>query len=242
MLSPRTRNSPSNRSPRFSTCRVSSRPTGSSSNCWPGSSRWTHKYLSPIDLEDAVVSLDGRELPFVEWFGGDPGEARAGRGRHGGRPKLTTIEEKATEVGARLFHYRAIRDHNDRGIASLDILVIPRPANEAYLNFTAEVVKKYIKAREDGMAAFGGANLSPLEQNVLSVFNEYFKDIQRDDRALPGEDKEFDTKFTTWLKEKSAWVPLRVVLKDDPETLDKAGFPVREDRGIPQGVPIGRDG
>ena len=42
---------------------------------------------------------------------------------------------------------------------------------------------------------------------------------------MPGTDPDFDARYTQWLKEKSAWVPLGVIREVPVEELAKAGFP-----------------
>ena len=38
----------------------------------------------------------------------------------------------------------------------------------------------------------------------------------------------FDEKFSLWLRESSAWVPLKVLLKANPDDLVAAGYPEAE--------------
>ena len=56
---------------------------------------------------------------------------------------------------------------------------------------------------------------------------------RRDQQKTPGEDATADEKFTSWLRDSSTWVPLKVLLKAKPEDAGRG----RISRGLGQGVP-----
>jgi len=173
------------------------------------------KWLSPAELEEAEVIVDGKHIPFLSWLQdlGKRGEEAGSMG--GGKPKLSDVEQKGFEVGMRLAHYRSIRDKEAIGMVPL--LGMPRPANAAMLHFTAEAYKK---ASEQGPRS-----LNALELEAFASLNKYLNDIPSKDQAMPGTDPAFDARYTAWLKDKSAWVPLGVIRETAVEELAKAGFP-----------------
>jgi ABC-type transport system involved in cytochrome c biogenesis permease subunit len=178
-----------------------------------------HKWVSPGELENAEVTVNGRRISFTDWFG--EVMRKQGGGEMEGSRNLTDLEGKVAEVGARLFYYQAIRDHNQRGVPSLDLDVVPRPSTAEYLKFTGEAYKKDVQER--------GVGLTPLEQNASDTLADYLEDLQPEDRDLPGNgNAKFDERFTTWLREKSQWVPLRVLLESEDEELARAGFPAEK--------------
>ena len=80
------------------------------------------------------------------------------------------------------------------------------------------------KAREAGSSR----NLSPFEFDVLKSLDTYWNAIPRDQRKDPAQDAAFDEKFALWLRESSAWVPLKVLIKANPDDLAAAGYPEAE--------------
>ncbi len=173
------------------------------------------KWLTPEELESAEVIADGKHTPFLQWLDGLSRRGERPGPMSGAKPKLTDLEQKGFEVGTKLAHYRAIRDKEALG--AVPLLGMPRPANAAMLNFTTE---SYKKAEEKGPR-----NLAPLELEAFATLNKYLNDIPGKDRALPGTDAEFDSRYTAWLKEKSAWVPLGVIRETPVDELAKAGYP-----------------
>jgi hypothetical protein len=93
---------------------------------------------------------------------------------------------------------------------------MPRPVNPKYLAYTAEAYKK---ARTSG-----GRDLNPVELDAALTLRDHMKNLQAKDQALPGEDKEFDQRFTTWLRQSASWVPLRLLIDGDEAELVKAGY------------------
>ncbi len=179
------------------------------------------KWLSPEDLETADVTIDGKKIPFINWLdeisqrrqkGGpmSPGVSRASI-----RVERLDLEGKAFDVGVKLGHYRAIRDK--QGLGMVPLLVMPRPANQAMLVFSAESYKKAVEQE--------GRGLDTLEQESAVNLNHYYRDIPIQDHAMPGTDPKFDARYTAWLREKSAWVPLGVLRESPIDELAKAGYP-----------------
>ena len=173
------------------------------------------KWLSPEDLEGAQVTVDGKPTPFVQYLDDLTTRGQRAGGMRGGKPKLTAVEQKAFDVGMMLARYRAIRDKET--FTAVPLLVTPHPASQVTLNYTAEAYKK---AEEQGPRS-----LAPLELEAANTLHKYLNDIPSKDRAMPGTDPAFDAKYTQWLKEKSAWVPLGVIREVPVEELAKAGFP-----------------
>ncbi|WP_406696183.1 cytochrome c biogenesis protein CcsA [Singulisphaera sp. Ch08] len=179
-----------------------------------------HEWLSPRVLEATQLQHEGHTLTFSQWVGEILD--RKDRGRSDGiaaASKLTPIEVKATEVGERLFHYQAIREHKSPAIKPLDLLVVPRPFNEAYSVYSTASFEKGMKPNQ---------TLSPLEANVANTLVEYLQGLQSKDWALPGEDAVFDQKLAVWLAERSPWIPLGIILGSDVSELAHAGLPAEQ--------------
>ena len=175
------------------------------------------KWMSPAELEDAEVIVENEHIPFIQWLQGI-GRRGAEADEAGGKPKLSDLEEKGFAVGMRLAHYRSIRDKGALGMVPL--LGMPRPANPAMVRFTAEAYRKGIGQ--------GRRSLSPLEEEAVAALSKYLNDIPGKDQAMPGTDPAFDAKFTAWLKDKSAWIPLGVIREAPVEELARAGFPAEK--------------
>ena len=173
------------------------------------------KWLSPADLQDAEMTVNGEPTSFVSWISGISRRGGQGGAMGGDEPALSELERKGFEVGMRLAKYRAIRDRET--FSALPLMAQPHPVNEAYLNYSAESFRKVLKE--------GQQSLAPMEREAAITLDKYLNDQPRKDRALPGTDKEFDTKFLGWLKEKSAWVPLGLIREVPVEELARAGYP-----------------
>jgi ABC-type transport system involved in cytochrome c biogenesis permease subunit len=171
------------------------------------------KWLTPEDLETADVTVDGKKVPFLVWLDGLSKRKQGGPMSKGA--KLTDFEDKGFDVGMKLDHYRAIRDKQAMGVVPL--LVFPRPASQTMLAFSAEAYKKAVETE--------GQGLTPLQHEAASMLNSYYRDMDIKDHAAPGTNSKFDAKYTQWLKEKSAWVPLGVIRETPIEELTSAGFP-----------------
>ncbi len=195
-----------------------------------------NKWLSPDDLNLSNVNDGAHAHSFVDWFREIVGKQQ--EGGMGGSVKLPALEQKAAEVGMRLFHYEAIRDRNEREIPRMDISVLPRPNTQAYLKFMGEAALK-----EDGFTA--------LERDARAILGEFLENLQAEDRAIPGQSvsaeegegpeqlklrqerqERLEKNLTLWLHEKADWIPLRIVLDADEAELSRAGFPVEKFRAF----------
>lgn len=173
------------------------------------------KWLSPKDLENATVTVEGMKLPFQDWFRNLVRKKNSGQmGDY--QTKLTELENRAYEVGGRLAHYKAIRDRT--GIGSNPVYAaIPRPGSETYVKFAGDSLKKAIEGSDTA--------LSPLQKDTLAATESYFENVPNSDRALPGTKPEFDRKFSNWLSGRSPWIPLFTLIESDEAELVAAGFP-----------------
>ena len=172
------------------------------------------KWMTPAELEEAQVTVDGKPTPCFAWLG----QLAQRRQQEGENAKLTEVEKKALEVAGRVFAYRTIRDKLPGGDAAL--MVMPRPANDAMLAYTARVIEE---ARERGESS-----MTPLGTEALETLSKYFADVPKKDQALPGTNPEFDARYKQWVKDRSAWVPLAVVRGASVDELARAGFPTKE--------------
>ena len=206
------------------------------------------KWLSPNDIEDAVVTVDGKTESFPDWFAAIVSKDQAIRtAQSSGRIKgaapiapLSSIEAKVLEVGERLVRYKAFRDKNGRALEGLEIEATPRPANASYLAFTRNallaaprfVVETFPlenldqTARESLQAADLDQRLDAFQVNTLEVFASYIDEVKKKDRYLPGTNPGSDTRYLSWLEDKAAWVPIRFLLDLDLKELERAGYPV----------------
>src|SRR5579883_911578 len=176
-----------------------------------------HKWLSPRELENTQVNLEGQKVPFESWFRDLARRKQQAGSNPSGAGKLTDVEQRAIEVGTRLVHYQALRDREVRSVEPL--LVMPRPSNERYLAFTTKAVEKARKSQSmNGFAL--------LELDALKALDTYWDGIMLDDREVPGTNAKFDAKFVAWLRDNSVWVPLRALLDASPEQLEDAGYPL----------------
>ncbi len=197
-------------------------------NRWADKLADGRKWISPADLEAAVVEVDGRRIGFLDWFGETFDRARDARQR-GESYAMTPEEKKVAQVGERLLQYQGFRDHNPRAIADFDLLVVPRPVNQAYLKFTGNVIKTLLDetSRDKQPSALAMDAFHTLQSYLedLKSIRNYVKDVRDGKQKLPGEDPKFDPGFTKWLQKKSSWVPLRIVMESDLDELASAGFP-----------------
>ncbi len=176
----------------------------------------SHKWLTPRELEHAEVTVGGQRIPFMSWL--MELSKRKEEGEAKGVAALNDVEKRALEVGSKILNYQA---HRDRAVKRIEpLLVMPRPANDAYLSYSAEALKQ---AQTQGFET-----LTPLQKDVVNVLMTYENDIPGDERAMPGTKPEFDKNFTAWLKDRSVWVPLVSLLEAKPGELEKAGFPPKE--------------
>ncbi|QEH33371.1 Cytochrome c biogenesis protein CcsA [Aquisphaera giovannonii] len=181
------------------------------------------KWLSPREIEDAKIAGHGDPEPFMQWAS----ELNEQKERYDANPKsaakLSETERRALEVARRLMTYKAVSGDETRSATM--IRVMPRPSSAKAMGYLAGVIKK---ARESKDVR----SLSPLEFDVLKALDTYWDAIPRDQRRDPGEDPKFDERFGAWLRENSAWVPLKAFVKSGAEDLIAAGYPEAETRAF----------
>lgn len=181
------------------------------------------KWMTPKDLEAAKIQVDGRPLEFKDWFRNLMMKKNGGGMMGGPAVKLTELENRAYETGGRLIHYQGIRDRTGVGRTPI-YTILPRPHSEAYLKFTADALKKVIEGKETA--------LSPLERDAVASLENYFEDLPKSDRAMPGTNPDFDRKFAGWLSTKSPWGPLNTLLEADDAELARAGIPAESAKAM----------
>jgi ABC-type transport system involved in cytochrome c biogenesis permease subunit len=128
----------------------------------------------------------------------------------------TEVERRAIEVAHRLGTYLAYS--GDRFSSAGLILAMPRPSDSKYLAYTAGAIKE---ARESKRTD----DLPLMKLDALRAISTYWDVIPREDHKTPTEDATADERFAAWLRDSSAWVPLKVLLKSKPEELVAAGYP-----------------
>jgi ABC-type transport system involved in cytochrome c biogenesis permease subunit len=174
-----------------------------------------HRWLSPRDLQDGDVTVEGKPVPFRRWIE-ELSERSQEAGAMDGKPDFNDLEKRGEEVGDRFLIYESVRDRSET--FGLPLMIFPHPTNAAFFTFSGAALQKGTKSRD--------AQLTPLELDAANTLARFWRDLPGDDRALPGQDPKFDQRYTTYLKEDAAWVPLRVVLAADLKEIERAGFPV----------------
>jgi len=178
-----------------------------------------HKWLTPRELEDARISHKGQTTAFMEWVAGLDEQKQKFDANPRSAERLTETERRAIDAGQRLMTYKA-HSSDEMRFAGI-VRVMPRPFSVNALRYVTQVIKK---ARESN----NPRDLAPIELDTLKALDTYWNDIPRDQRVDPGEKAQSDEEFSTWLRESSAWVPLKVLLKAKPENLVEAGYPEAE--------------
>ena len=174
-----------------------------------------HKWLTPHELEEAKVTVDGEpSQPFESWFRSIVQKKRQADMSTDGSVALNEVEESAYEVGGRLVHYQSIRDREPG--SPMPLYVIPRPSNPAHLAYVGALVEKFRKQEL--------ASPTPLENDAAVSLQTYWEDVPNENRAVPGTQTKTDAAFSAWLKNRSVWIPLKVILDSKPEELAAAGF------------------
>ncbi|MFO0892336.1 MAG: cytochrome c biogenesis protein CcsA [Isosphaeraceae bacterium] len=182
-----------------------------------------HKWLTPRELEDARIDHHGDAHPFMEWVAELDDQKRKFDANPGSAERLTETERRALDVGHRLMSYRAYSGDELRSAGI--VRVMPRPSSYKALAYITTVIKK---ARETKNLR----DLAPIEFDTLKALDTYWNDVPRDERHEPGENAQFDEKFSAWLRDSSVWVPLKVLLKAKPDDLVAAGFPEAETKAF----------
>ncbi len=178
-----------------------------------------HKWLTPRELEDARISHMGQTTAFMEWVASLDEQKQKFDANPKSAERLTETERRAIDAGQRLMTYRAYSGAEMRSAGI--VRVMPRPSSFKALGYVAQVIKK---ARESKDLR----ELAPIEFDTLKALDTYWNDIPRDQRVAPGENAQLDEEFSTWLRDSSAWVPWKVLLKAKPENLVEAGYPDAE--------------
>jgi ABC-type transport system involved in cytochrome c biogenesis permease subunit len=182
-------------------------------------SRW----MAPRELEQARITAGGQTLPFLDWASELQEQQRKFSNNPQSVARPTELERRAVEVASRLSTYQA---YSGERLRSNDvILIMPRPSSAQYLADSARTIKK---ARE-------GANprdLPLFQQDELQAISTFWNDVPRDDRRDPTQDPAFDQRYAAWLRDNSAWVPLKVLLRSKPEELTAAGYPETQMRAF----------
>ena len=176
-----------------------------------------HSWLSPGILEKTRFPYEGRELTLAEWVGEiQDTKERGGSVGKIDPPGLKPIEEAAVQAGERFLIYRSIRDHNFTDTKPQDVMMLPRPSDETYLNYSTEAFHKGLRPDQ---------NLSPIETDVANTLVEYLETLPSRKWALPREDGVFDQEYEVWLSRSSRWIPVGSILRSDHASLSKAGMP-----------------
>ena len=185
------------------------------------------KWVAPADLESARVMEDGKLVAYPELVKRLI-DRRDGAGMNESDPQFDAKEKKYLALGERLLRYQGFRDGNTLKARSLDIPIVPRPLSQPYLDYTAKVLST-VMARGGSPEAIPDldldvtATLASYLQDIQSV-SGYMADLRDGKQKPPGQDPQFDKAFTKWLRETSSWVPLRVLLSSDDDSLAAAGF------------------
>ena len=183
------------------------------------------KWLSPADLDEARIRHGDHDETFMEWVAQLDEQKRKFDESPALAARPTEVERRAIEVGRRLATYRAYSGEEMRSAGLIRIM--PRPFGAQAFAFLKDVVNK-VRTAEN----LNPRDLPPVEFDALKALDTYLNDVPSSDRHDPGEDAEFDKKFAAWLAESSVWTPLKVILKADPESLVKAGYPEKETRAF----------
>jgi ABC-type transport system involved in cytochrome c biogenesis permease subunit len=186
-----------------------------------------HKWLTPRELNEARITSKDQAVAFIDWAGELQEQKRQFDANPKSAPRLTEVERRAVEVYMRLSTYEAYS--GDRFQTNGLVLIMPRPSSAQYLAETAKTIKQFKAAREKGEDP---RSLPLLKLDELKAISTFLNDIPSDDRHDPTENAEFDQRYTTWLRDNSVWVPLKVILKSKPEELVEAGYPESQVRGF----------
>ena len=174
----------------------------------------SRKWLSPNDLQDAQVTVEGRAVPLPTWLDGITQRKQEAGSMGGAATKLTELERRAFEVGTRLASYRVLRDA-DKAVR-VPLLFLPHPSNTAFLSYSGTAMDK--------VRAEGRRGLTLLELDTVATLSKYLEQVARKEWSKPGADPTFDANYSNWLRDNSAWIPLAVMVTAPPDELAKAGF------------------
>ena len=177
------------------------------------------KWLSYDDLDNAHLTINGKEIGYREWIG-SIFQARKSLPANS-KVDPTPLEKKGIEAAEKMHVYMSLRDGNPKEIPAFDIYVTPRPLGPQYLKFTADTYKKLTDPKR---SRAGDGHVTHLEEEAWSTFKTYTDNLKATARHIPGSNAEFDERYTEWLREKSAWISMRVLAESDPTELARVGF------------------
>ena len=178
------------------------------------------KHLSPREIESAMVSVEGKRVPFGDWLD-DLGKRDAMSHRRMSKtPALAGLDKKALESGVRLRHYQAIRGDASATATQVVDALVPRPSNAAFMKFSGALLSK-IRAKD---IASEDA-LSILEKEALKTLSIFTNDLRTKERHDPGTNEEFDARYAEWLRQTSNWLSLKTLMAADPAELEAFGYP-----------------
>ena len=177
----------------------------------------SNKWLTPDELAEAHPTIDGHHAPFAEWVDSIQDRMAETKRTTGADLVLTDIEQAGYDAGIALSRYRQLRDLEFRG--GLPIRVVPRPHGEGSVRFAGETVRSLDPGKTDEAA------MSPLGLDMLNDLAKFKENTQAKDWAIPGENPANDARYTDWLANTAAWVPLPILIKSDEAELVKAGYP-----------------
>lgn len=189
------------------------------------------KWIAPADLAAAQVTVgDQTDVAFLDWYNRLVMQIQQAR-REGQTFEPTPRERRVLEMGRRLLTYQSFRDRNPDGDRHAEILAIPRPYDARYLEYNRALVEGLARA-EDRNKQF--QSFSDFDRDVFATLSAYLADIRSpagylDDIAEgkqkpPGQDPKFDQGYAKWLRDKSAWLPVRLIQATDLDALDRAGI------------------
>lgn len=182
------------------------------------------KHLTPREIESAMVTVEGKRVPFGDWLDDLAKRDAMSHRRMSKTPPLAGLDKKALESGRRLRHYQALRGDNPgvRSPETVDAL-IPRPSNAAFMKFSAKAVDKIRKGDRSAEDS-----LTPLEEDSLRTLSLFLADLRTKERHDPGTNAEFDERYADWLRQTSNWLSLKKVIAADPAELEAFGYPHEE--------------
>jgi ABC-type transport system involved in cytochrome c biogenesis permease subunit len=183
-----------------------------------------HKWMTPRELDEAQVAVDGQQVPFMDWASELQTQQRKFDLNPKSAARLTPLEKRAVEVAMRFLTYKAYS--GERIQNSGVVMIMPRPANRKYLADSAQSINEArSQAKKETPSRQGGVDMPLFKLDQLKAISTYWTNIPREDQHDPTEDATFDERYTQWLRDNSAWVPLKVMLQTSPDDLVKAGYP-----------------
>ena len=176
----------------------------------------SNKWLTPDELAQAHPTIDGRHAPFAEWVDSIQDRMAETKRTTGSDLVLTDIEQAGYDAGIALSRYRQLRDLEFRG--GLPIRIVPRPSGPEAVRYAGAAVQEIRQGKDEHA-------MSPLALDMLNDLAKFKENTQNKDWAIPGERPANDARYTAWLADTAAWVPLPVLIKTDEPDLAKAGYP-----------------